>query len=267
MIFTKKKDNMASRPESGKSGKSGKSNKSKTGGLSEAQQRANEKLKLPENKKPSVLDRNTIWNAIKPDDYADDETDKAFVIKTQRTLRLEFRQILKIDNLQELTSLTRLFLDNNFLEQITGLDALVNLVWLDLSFNKIRKVEGLEKLEQLQVLALYQNDIENLENLEHLTMLSVLRVGNNKLSDRKDILYLRKLKSLRTLSIKGNPFCFTEEWRNFTVALLPNLSYLEISSISLEEREKAISKFQVSTVPQIQRVLFELAKVPILTNF
>ena len=239
---------MASRPESGKSGKSGKSVKSKTGGLSEAQQRANEKLKLPENKKPSVLDRNTIWNAIKPDDYADDEIDKAFVIKTQRTLRLEFRQILKIDNLQELTSLTRLFLDNNFLEQITGLEALVNLVWLDLSFNKIRKVEGLEKLLQLQVLALYQNDIENLENLEHLTMLSVLRVGNNKLSDRKDILYLRKLKALRTLSIKGNPFCHTEEWRNFTVALLPNLSYLEISSISPDEREKAIGKFQVQYV-------------------
>ena len=77
-------------------------------------------------------------------------------------------------------------------------------------------------------------------------MLSVLRVGNNKLSDRKDILYLRKLKALRTLSIKGNPFCHTEEWRNFTVALLPNLSYLEISSISPDEREKAIGKFQVN---------------------
>ena len=90
----------------------------------------------------STLDRKTIWDVIKPDDYADDEVDKKYVVKTTQTLRLEFRQILKIDNLQDLTSLTRLFLDNNFLEQISGLNALVNLVWLDLSFNKIRKIEG-----------------------------------------------------------------------------------------------------------------------------
>ena len=82
--------------------------------------KANEKLKLPDNKKPSVLDRKTVWDVIKPLDYEDDETDKNYVVKTTRTLRLEFRQILKIDNLQELTSLTRLFLDNNFLEEISG---------------------------------------------------------------------------------------------------------------------------------------------------
>ena len=35
-----------------------------------------EKLKLPENRKPSVLDRLTVWNAIKPPDYIDDDADK-----------------------------------------------------------------------------------------------------------------------------------------------------------------------------------------------
>ena len=230
---------MNSRPESAQNNKNAERTLQ-----TEAQIKANEKLKLPENKKPSVLDRNTIWNEIRPYDYVDDDVDKSYVVKTTQTLRLEFRQILKIDNLQELTSITRLFLDNNFLEQINGLETLVNLIWLDLSFNKISKIEGLEKLTNLQVLALYKNEITKLENLEHLEVLSVLRIGNNKLSSREDILYLRRLKSLRTLSIKGNPFCLTDEWKNFTVALLPRLAYLEISSISAEERERGKNNFK-----------------------
>lgn len=205
-----------------------------------------EKLKLPDNRKPSVLDRNTIWAALKPEDYVDDDIDKEYLLKTASTLRLEFKQILKIDNLQDLTSLTRLFLDNNFLEKISGLDFLVNLEWLDLSFNKIRKISGLKALKHLQVLALYQNEIAKLECLEHLTRLSVLRIGNNRLNSRDDILYLRKLKSLRTLSIKGNPVCITEDWKSYTIALVPNLAYLEIHPISPSERESASLRYQVS---------------------
>ena len=132
--------------------------------------KSTEKLKLPDNRKPSVLDRVTVWNAIKPPDYIDDDADKDYLIKTTATLRLEFRQILKIDNLHDLTSLTRLFLDNNFIEKITGLEFLNNLVWLDLSFNKIRKIDGLGSQKNLQVLALYQNEIK--VRLFHILFLS-----------------------------------------------------------------------------------------------
>ena len=48
----------------------------------------------------------------------------------------------KVENLQALLSLKRLFLDNNLIERISGLDKLVHLEWLDLSFNRIRKIEG-----------------------------------------------------------------------------------------------------------------------------
>ncbi len=50
-----------------------------------------------------------------------------------------------------MSSLTRLFLDNNFIERIGGLDQLFHLTWLDLSFNRIKKVEGLESLKKLEV--------------------------------------------------------------------------------------------------------------------
>ena len=206
-------------------------------------------LKLPDNRKPSVLDRHTIWAAIKPGDYVDDETDKEYITKTTLTLRLEFKQLLKIDNLHDLTSLTRLFLDNNFIEKISGLDFLVNLVWLDLSFNKIRHIEGLDALKKLQVLALYQNEIRSIESLDHLKELNVLRIGNNRLHSKEDILYLRRLPALRTLSIKGNPICRSEDWKSFAVALLPNLTYLEIHPVSQNEREEAASKYQVLNDP------------------
>ena len=118
-------------------------------------------LNLPEDRTPRVLNREAIWKTVKRstgliletvggdqavaeqdlDQKLTDE-DRDYITRTTKTLRLEFKQILKIDNLESLTSLTRLFLDNNFIERISGLDALVHLVWLDLSFNRIRRIEG-----------------------------------------------------------------------------------------------------------------------------
>ena len=170
---------------------------------------------MPDNRKPSVLDRQTIWAAIKPGDYVSDESDKEYITKTTK------------------------------LWKILGLDFLVNLVWLDLSFNKIRHIEGLDALKKLQVLALYQNEIRNIENLDHLKELNVLRVGNNRLHSKEDILYLRRLPNLRTLSIKGNPICRSEDWKSFAVALLPNLTYLEIHPVSQSDREESAAKYQV----------------------
>ena len=145
---------------------------------------------------------------------------RQYITSTVKTLKLEFKQILKIDNLRPLTSLTRLFLDNNFIERMTGLDSLVHLVWLDLSFNRIKTIEGLENLGKLQVLALYQNKIEKLERLDHLKHLSVLRIGKNVLESKEDILYLRRLPNLRTLSLYGNPLCKTEGWDDYVKASL-----------------------------------------------
>lgn len=45
-------------------------------------------------------------------------------------LRLHFLDILKIDNMWNFVSLTKLQMDNNIIERIEGLDKLVNLEWL-----------------------------------------------------------------------------------------------------------------------------------------
>ena len=220
-----------------------------------------EKLKLPENRKPNVIDKYIIWQAIGVGDQivpsrstvspTEDEKKKTeqmikdqrnYITSTAKTLKLEFQQFLKIDNLNPLVSLTRLYMDNNFIERITGLDNLVHLVWLDLSFNRIQKIEGLENLKRLQVLALYHNQISKLESLDHLPHLNVLRLGKNRISNRDDILYLRRLRRLRTLSVEGNPMCQSEGWEDYIKALLPNLVCLE--SHMINDREQAVTKYQ-----------------------
>ena len=55
---------------------------------------------------------------------------------TVTELRLDSASILKIENLWQFTALTKLQMDSNMIEQITGLHMIHNLKWLDLSFNR-----------------------------------------------------------------------------------------------------------------------------------
>ena len=153
-------------------------------------------------------------------------------------------KIVKIDNLTRLKSLTRLFLDNNFIESITGLDPLTNLEWLDLSFNKIAKIENLAKLTKLKVLALFSNEIVEVENLESLQELEVLRLGNNKIANKACIIYLRKLGKLRTLSLKGNPVTKLKEFDGYVSAFLPKLMYFEFKMVDERMRKTHTEKNQ-----------------------
>ncbi|XP_014770374.1 dynein regulatory complex subunit 3 [Octopus bimaculoides] len=98
-------------------------------------------------------------------------------------LRLDFKNILKIDNLWCFIKLTKLQLDNNVIEKIEGLDLLVNLVWLDLSFNNIEEIEGLDNLTKLTDLSLYNNRISTIANMDTLMDLEVLSLGNNDIND------------------------------------------------------------------------------------
>ena len=153
-------------------------------------------------------------------------------------------KIVKIDNLSRLRSLTRLFLDNNFIESISGLDSLTNLEWLDLSFNKIAKIENLTKLTKLKVLALFSNEIVEVENLESLQELEVLRLGNNQITNKACIIYLRKLGKLRTLSLKGNPLTNLKDFDGYVSAFLPKLMYLEFKMVDERMRKAHTEKNQ-----------------------
>lgn len=88
--------------------------------------------------------------------------------------------ITKIENLDHLVTLKELELYDNQITKIENLGCLMNLEILDLSFNRIKDIEGLENLTNLSKLFLSSNKITKIENLNHLVNLNLLELGDNK---------------------------------------------------------------------------------------
>ncbi|XP_041363471.1 dynein regulatory complex subunit 3-like [Gigantopelta aegis] len=199
---------------------------------------------------PSVIDEEMLQAAVEEQGPKDEAGKIAkmegidFVEVT--SLRLDFKNILKIDNLWEFTSLVKLQLDNNIIEKIEGLDLLVNIVWLDLSFNNIEAIQGLDKLTKLEDLTLYNNRISCVENMDLLVNLHIFSVGNNNLKElEKDLGYLRRFKKLKTLNMSGNQFEEMELYKMKVIAYLPNLEFLDYRLIDEQSRNAAYEKYQL----------------------
>lgn len=197
---------------------------------------------------PSVIDEDMLQKAVEEQGPKDEAGRIAksegidFAEVTQ--LRLDFKNILKIDNLWQFKSLVKLQLDNNIIEKIEGLDTLVNLVWLDLSFNNIEVIDGLNSLSKLEDLTLYNNRISSLENMDALTNLHVVSIGNNNLASLENLIYLRRFKSLQTINLAGNPFCEDANYKPYVVAHIPSLVYLDFRLIDGNTRTAAMEQYR-----------------------
>ncbi|XP_042293758.1 dynein regulatory complex subunit 3 [Sceloporus undulatus] len=197
---------------------------------------------------PNVIDEEMLQKAVEeqgPQEEAGQLAKREGInFKEVKELQLDFRNILKIDNLSQFANLTKLQLDNNIIEKIEALDSLVHLVWLDLSFNNIEVIEGLNALVKLQDLSLYNNRISKIENLDTLQELQVFSIGNNNINTLENMIYLRKFKNLRTLNLSGNPVCDNELYATFIAAYLPDLVYLDFRLVDDNMREMALIKYQ-----------------------
>ena len=160
------------------------------------------------------------------------------------TLMFSFKNILKIDNLEGLTNLTKVQLDNNIIEKIENLDHLVNLTWLDLSFNNISKIEGLDSLTKLTDLSLLNNRIEVIENLDTLLDLNVLSIGNNAIGNLENVMYLRKFPKLRLVNLAGNPICKDPEYRPYVLSRIKKLKYLDYRLVDGDAVNTAREQYQ-----------------------
>ncbi|XP_072337174.1 dynein regulatory complex subunit 3 isoform X1 [Scyliorhinus torazame] len=193
---------------------------------------------------PSVIDDEMLEEAVKkqgPSGRAGQIAQlEGIDFKDVHNLQLDYRNILKIDNLWRFKSLTKLQLDNNVIEKIEGLKTLTNLVWLDLSFNNIEMIEGVDELVKLEDLSLYSNRITNLENMNSLVNLQIFSIGKNHISKLETIIYLRRFKRLRTVNLAGNPICENERYSMYIPAYLPNLMYLDFRLIDKTTKEMAL---------------------------
>uniref|UniRef100_A0A3Q1CAJ0 Dynein regulatory complex subunit 3 n=1 Tax=Amphiprion ocellaris TaxID=80972 RepID=A0A3Q1CAJ0_AMPOC len=159
-------------------------------------------------------------------------------------LRLEYKNIQKIDNLWDFKSLEKLDLNNNCIEKIQGLDHLINLTWINLSFNRIEKIEGLAALQKLEVLDLSNNRISVIENVDTLENITHFFIANNLIEELDNVLQLKKFKKLFTLNLYGNPVTKEDDYKVFIAAHMPNLTYLNYRVLDSAVRNEASIKYQ-----------------------
>ncbi|XP_023224445.1 dynein regulatory complex subunit 3-like isoform X3 [Centruroides sculpturatus] len=194
---------------------------------------------------PSVIDKKMLTDAIL-DQFPKSIEERKILCEegidfTKITvLQLECKSILTIEYLWPLINLKELILSDNLIEEIEGLDLLVHLIRLDLSFNNIEDIKGLDKLEKLEDLSLFANKIIKLKNMEKLVNLQLFSVGNNLLCDFNNVLYLKQFKKLRCLNLEENPISKENFFELHTIAVLPNLMYLNYSLVT--EEKKSLSK-------------------------
>lgn len=187
-----------------------------------------------------------------PDDHGELTQKNDVAFEDIKELRMSYESIGEIRNLEGFTSLHTLALDNNCITKIQNLECLPNLVWLDLSFNKITKIEGLETLAKLEDLSLCNNDIEVIEGLDLCLALNALSLGNNKIKELEQVGCLRKLPKLNVLNLDGNPLC-TLDYKNYSVAYLKHLKYLDYSLITSDQKEKAEDSYKDELVELVEK--------------
>ncbi|KAF4526462.1 hypothetical protein B566_EDAN014074 [Ephemera danica] len=155
--------------------------------------------------------------------------------------------------------LTELKLNGNAIEKLEHLDKLKNLRELNVSHNRIQKLEGLDTLTRLETLVVHHNEIARLEGLDELRELRLLSIGHNKLASRDDVLYLRRVKSLRALSLEGNPVCQIPGHEEFTSVLLPELRYLDYKLVKSPQQISIELRAVLIRVEEIEAIEAEAA--------
>ena len=134
--------------------------------------------------------------------------DDAITTHIMLNLKDLFARDLEITNLTGLEyaqALTRLFLPENHLSDISTLAGLTQLTLLNLHRNDISDISPLAGLTQLADFILSDNNISDVSALAGLTQLVDLSLSNNDISDVSPLL---ALINLRDLHLEGNPLSF-----------------------------------------------------------
>ncbi|CAE7266786.1 DRC3 [Symbiodinium sp. CCMP2456] len=169
------------------------------------------------------------------------------------SLRLSFKNIIEISNLNNFDTLLTLRLDNNIIDKVSNLGHLRQLTWLDLSFNNIREIEGLDDLHELLDLSLYHNQIEEIKDrLDGCPKLNILSLGHNNMKDLKQIDYLRQFANLRCLCMEGNKVCNHDSYNQHVLAYLPHLKYLDYMLIDRKAVAQAQEGYNLEELTEVR---------------
>ncbi|XP_044075738.1 dynein axonemal assembly factor 11 isoform X2 [Siniperca chuatsi] len=140
----------------------------------------------------------------------------------------------------EIFSLEEVSLHQQDIERIQHLDRWCrDLRILYLQNNLIPRIENLGRLKKLEYLNLALNNIEVIENLEGCESLQKLDLTVNFVGRLSSVESLKRNVHLTELFLVGNPCAEFEGYRQYVVASLPQLKWLDGTEISRSERIRA----------------------------
>uniref|UniRef100_A0A8C0UK57 Leucine-rich repeat-containing protein 6 n=1 Tax=Cyanistes caeruleus TaxID=156563 RepID=A0A8C0UK57_CYACU len=153
----------------------------------------------------------------------------------------------------EIFSLEEISLHQQEIEKLEHLDKWCrDLKILYLQNNLIPKIENVGKLKKLEYLNVALNNIERVENLEGCEDLKKLDLTANFIGELSSIESLKCNIHLKELFLMGNPCTEFEGYRQFVVATLHQLKYLDSKEIERSERIKALQNY-----PEVKRKIRE----------
>lgn len=124
-----------------------------------------------------------------------------------------------------------------------NLDHLSRLKSLNLSNNLITKIDGLSELKRLESLIIKGNRLtkpESIKNVICIKRLKELDLSRNRINCSPDSILqvLAQCKSLKILSLKGNPVAKMKHHRKLVISRIPTLVKLDSRQICKEERRR-----------------------------
>ncbi|KAM4604710.1 dynein axonemal assembly factor 11 [Polymixia lowei] len=140
----------------------------------------------------------------------------------------------------EIFSLEEVSLHQQDIERIEHIERWCrDLRILYLQNNLIPKIENVGRLKKLEYLNLALNNIELIENLEGCESLQKLDLTVNFVGRLSSVESLKHNLHLRELFLVGNPCAEFEGYRQYVVASLPQLKWLDGTEVNRSERIRA----------------------------
>lgn len=147
---------------------------------------------------------------------------------------------------KQLAPLEEIALHQENIEKIEFLqDWCPKLKILLMQSNLIAKIENLNKLKHLQYLNLALNNIEVIENLERCESLQKLDLTLNFIGEIVSVESLSGLYNLENLYLTGNPCTDYENYKDFIIGTLPQLTCLDGHDIERSDRIKALQNLKI----------------------
>uniref|UniRef100_A0AAZ1Y3L6 Leucine rich repeat containing 43 n=1 Tax=Oreochromis aureus TaxID=47969 RepID=A0AAZ1Y3L6_OREAU len=170
-----------------------------------------------------------------------------FIYNYFTSLRIVDRDVTAIDGgLLKFSKLEELVLSANKISEVPTANLPGTLKILELRANRLSSLDSLASgaPPRLQYLGLSSNTLGSQNDVAHLTgrhwpQLVCLDLSDCGFQDQQALLNgLSTLPCLRTLLLEGNPFTLASSYPGLTVDSLPQLSCLDTSWISPEERHR-----------------------------